>query len=483
MKYDGHPIYKNLIRYLRFGREGVIHLDRPELRKLMHSASNFELASHRPGLLLYREANGTKAPCMINDGIERILEHAHDGHGHYADAITLDRLIRGAYWPTWVQDDKTWCRSCPTCQLAGPRVRRGALQHIQGFAPLSMIGIDFLGLILPVCSQSQSKYILIAVDYFSRFIWAFPYRGCTMAEVANMLVNHLTPIFGWPKAIYSHNGSHFTGEEIKELFEMQGVTHYTAPITHPSSVGLVERNVQLMMSQLRKRSIDSGLQTPPWGTYVPESTASINTRLIRVHGYSPAQILLGYTPKLLHLDPPGEGHTAPVDKEDLERLPAHQYRIAWSLRSKRRELAMWALVTHQMGTERGRPKPRYTPEPGDLVLVRDKIIDGQKGRKLEARWKGSRLVDRVSEHGLSATIRELYGEGVTRRYHVNDLKAYVKRNREDQRAEEDDQRRDQHEPTIQTGKGAMKHVGFIGEREVFITELIVRHATDRTLKA
>ena len=53
-------------------------------------------------------------------------------------------------------------------------------------------------------------------------------------------------------------------------FETQGVTNFTRPVTHPSPVGLVERNVQLTTSLLRNRTFDSGLEESPWVTYLAE---------------------------------------------------------------------------------------------------------------------------------------------------------------------------------------------------------------------
>ena len=181
-----------------------------------------------------------RAPCVLDDEVPRLLEYAHDGHGHFAGSITLDRLLGEAYWPTRVKDVKSWCRSCHTCQCTGLRLKAGRLQHVQRFEPFEMISIDFLGPINPECSQTESKYILMAIDYFLRFTWAWPYRNCGMKEVAHFMSNHIAPTFGWPKAIYSDNGSHFVGGDITNLFQLHGVTHYTAPVTHPSSVGLIE---------------------------------------------------------------------------------------------------------------------------------------------------------------------------------------------------------------------------------------------------
>jgi hypothetical protein len=123
---------------------------------------------------------------------------------------------------------------------------------------------------------------------------------------------------------------------------------------------------------------------------------------------------------------------------------------------------MWALVNHQTKMETDRGSGRYRPNKGDLVLVRDKVLDGQRGRKLDPKWKGPRIVESVSEHGLSALVKELYGEGKTRRYHVDDLKQYLGRDRPDQQEDT--------ESTIRTARTAMNHAGLVGQRAVFVLE-------------
>ncbi len=65
-------------------------------------------------------------------------------------------------------------------------------------------------------------------------------------------LNFLVLVFEFPLFIFHDNGSHFTRAEIIAFFESHGTTQIRAPISHLSSVGLIERNVQLVISQVRK---------------------------------------------------------------------------------------------------------------------------------------------------------------------------------------------------------------------------------------
>lgn len=73
-----------------------------------------------------------------------------------------------------------------------------------------MLGIDFIGPLRPV-SDSGARYICSAVDYFSWYLWAKPLPTATSANALEFPQQTVTEHFGWPRALYSNNGNHFTG--------------------------------------------------------------------------------------------------------------------------------------------------------------------------------------------------------------------------------------------------------------------------------
>ncbi len=94
------------------------------------------------------------------------------------------------------------------------------------------------------------------VDYFSRFAWARGYENANQEAVHDFWFNFLVPVFGFPLCIFHDNGSHFTRVEITVFFESHSITQIRAPISHLFLVGLVKRNVQLVVSQVRKWVLD-----------------------------------------------------------------------------------------------------------------------------------------------------------------------------------------------------------------------------------
>ena len=76
------------------------------------------------------------------------------------------------------------------------------------------------------------------------------------------------------------------------MWEDHGFLQFTAAISHPQSVGLSERYVQMVMGRIRLKCIELG-NSKDWGLLVKDALIDVNTRCIRLHGYTPSEILLG----------------------------------------------------------------------------------------------------------------------------------------------------------------------------------------------
>lgn len=75
-------------------------------------------------------------------------------------------------------------------------------------------------------------------------------------------------------------------------------------------------------------------------------------------------------------------------------------------------------------------EPRWSPpKEGDLVLVRDKALDNQKGNKLLHRWSAPRILEHIKPNGNTAYVRKIHDPppDKTKNDHFDDLKVFVKR--------------------------------------------------------
>nr|GEU57988.1 reverse transcriptase domain-containing protein [Tanacetum cinerariifolium] len=97
-------------------------------------------------------------------------------------------------------------------------------------------GIDFMG---PFSSSKGNKYILVAVDYLSKWVEAkaLPTND---ARVVVKILKSLFSRFGTPKAIISDRGTHFCNDQFARIMSKYGVTHRLSTAYHPQTSGQVE---------------------------------------------------------------------------------------------------------------------------------------------------------------------------------------------------------------------------------------------------
>ena len=82
--------------------------------------------------------------------------------------------------------------------------------------PFLVWGIDVIRRIAPKASN-RNEYILVAIDYFTRWVEATSYSILKAKHVAQFLENNTICQFGVPQDIISNNGSHFKGESWKNI--------------------------------------------------------------------------------------------------------------------------------------------------------------------------------------------------------------------------------------------------------------------------
>ena len=149
-----------------------------------------------------------------------IISYYHENAcgGHFAFKKTARKVLQsGFHWPTLFKDAHTMCRECKKFQRLGKISRR----HMMSLNPVLVVdlfdvwGIDFMG---PFPSSPGYLYILVGVDYVSKWVEAVPYRGADAVPyrapdhkvVLKFLKENIFSRFGVPKAIISDGGSHFT---------------------------------------------------------------------------------------------------------------------------------------------------------------------------------------------------------------------------------------------------------------------------------
>nr|GEW89590.1 transposon Ty3-I Gag-Pol polyprotein [Tanacetum cinerariifolium] len=144
--------------------------------------------------------------CVAGKEAIDILNTCHSGPtgGHYGASYTAKQVFdSGFYWPSIYKDAFELVKHCDSCQRQG------------------------------------KKYILVAVDYLSKWVEA---KALPMND-ARVVVKFLKSLFSWfgtPKAIISDRGTHFCNDHFLKVMAKYGVTHRLSTAYHPQTSGQVE---------------------------------------------------------------------------------------------------------------------------------------------------------------------------------------------------------------------------------------------------
>ena len=104
----------------------------------------------------------------------------------------------------------------------------------------------------PFPPSEGKEYILVAVDYVSKWVEAIPTRKNDHRVVNKFIVNNIFSRFGCPRAIISDGGSHFTNSHFRRILKKYGVHHHVTTPYHPQANGQVEVSNREVKNILKK---------------------------------------------------------------------------------------------------------------------------------------------------------------------------------------------------------------------------------------
>ncbi|XP_059668857.1 uncharacterized protein LOC132313936, partial [Cornus florida] len=154
---------------------------------------------------------------------------------HFSAKKTADKVLQsGFYWPSLFRDAYNFYKSCERCQKLKSISRRDMMP----LTPILIIkifdvwGIDFMG---PFPSSYGYKYILVAVDYVSKWVEAEATKPNDHKVVIKFIQSNMFSYFGTPRAIISDGGSHFRNRYFKSVLSKYSIIHKVATPYHPQT--------------------------------------------------------------------------------------------------------------------------------------------------------------------------------------------------------------------------------------------------------
>jgi hypothetical protein len=344
--------------------------------------------------ILYKIKDGRKLQVVRRFEIEGVMYMMHDHalSAHFGINATYERIKERYYWKGIKNDVETYVKTCNQCQKRGKPKGKNELHSIKVKEPFYQIGIDFVGP-LPQ-TQKGNKYIIVAMDYFTKWPEAKAVKEATAKEVSEFIMDEIICRHGCPKKILSDRGSHFNNEMIRELTEKCGIKHNFSTPYHPQSNGLVERFNKTLCEALAKVG-----EKGEWDVKIPQVLFAYRTKKQESAKIKPFYLVYGREERLL-MDKGKEVSMMERIKDLIEELPR--------IRNKtKKEIEKAQNKQKEYHNRKIKIKEKY--EIGDKVLYYKAAKEKQWSGKLEEKWKGPYLIHEIHLNG-SYKIKELDGK-------------------------------------------------------------------------
>ena len=249
---------------------------------------NFKKIELNGRQLIVDTSNGPARPFVPFNWRRRVFETIHN-LGHPGVERTRQTVSEKFFWPSLREDTSRWARECQQCQLA--KINRHTTPPIGEFSVperrFSHLNLDLVG---PLPVSNGFRYLLTAVDRFTRWPMAVPIKDISAESVIDAFAHGWVASFGVPASITTDRGSQFSSAIWTQLMETWSIKLHQTTAYHPAANGLVERFHRRLKESLLALTEQQPLN---WFWHLPCSLLSIRTTLKPDVGASPADLVYG----------------------------------------------------------------------------------------------------------------------------------------------------------------------------------------------
>ncbi|XP_070013468.1 uncharacterized protein [Nicotiana sylvestris] len=249
---DVKPWFRDMKEYLARGEypEQANHTQKRTLRRLSNHffQSGGTLYRRTPDLVLLR--------CVDAKEASRLLEEIHAGTcGPHMNGFVLAKKILkvGYFWMTMETDFIRYIQKCHRCQVHADMVKvpPNELNATSAPWPFAAWGMDVIGPIEPTVSNGY-RFILVAIDYFTKWVEAASYKAVTKKVVANFVKDCIVCQFGVPNSIITDNSTNLNSDLMKAICETFKIKHKNSTAYRPQMNGAMEATNKNIKKILRK---------------------------------------------------------------------------------------------------------------------------------------------------------------------------------------------------------------------------------------
>ena len=174
---------------------------------------------------------------------------AHQSGPKFCDCIKR----MGYYWPAMVHDYMDYAKRCDACQFHADFIHHPLepLHLIVASQAFEAWGLDVVG---PLTHKSLvgHLYILVAIDYFSKWVEAITLKEVKKENVVDFIQTHIIYRYSVPRYIITDNGKPFFNKLTTSLCEKFKFSQHKSSMYHAPANGLAEAFNKTLCNLLKK---------------------------------------------------------------------------------------------------------------------------------------------------------------------------------------------------------------------------------------
>ena len=249
----------------------------------------------KEGLLTFQVLRNDEilfVPLVPEEKINNLISQVHEGLNHIGRNKTFEYMRTYFFFKNMRERIGDELKNCLQCKMYKTNIDRNnaPFKKIYTSEPYEKLCIDLAE--MPKSSRGH-KYILVAVDHYSKWAICVPLKNKEGATLANVLEKIVLPsCHNLPQSILSDNGGEFKNHNVSRVLKKYSIEKCFSPAFFPQNNGLAERTISTIKTLIRTSKGD-------WEQNLASTVIAYNHNFHEGIGMSPAEVFTSRTARVI----------------------------------------------------------------------------------------------------------------------------------------------------------------------------------------
>lgn len=188
--------------------------------------------------------NGLKREMPSVEVRKQLVVETHERLQHRGLCSVYYELKKNLYWIGMKKTVENVCKKCVVC-IQGNRKNKQGYTYVETSKPMEKVAIDILDY------RTYGCYVIIAIDYFTRFVYTKVVEDKKGETIANALEDWIEK--NKPDEIITDNGREFVNDKFGQICSKNRIQHHKVAVEGHNSNGRVERVIRTIRELVYKQ--------------------------------------------------------------------------------------------------------------------------------------------------------------------------------------------------------------------------------------